>query len=202
VQAVIFRCAALSERDGGLNFIREGRPIPKDTQPNTVVPHGSNFALQVLQKKTHQSADFVTGAGPIFGAEGVKGDVADIPLHTSLSDAPDLCRPLRVTSRAREKPFLCPPPIAIHDECDMLHSRVIGRLHEYSVSDEYPSIAQASYPAQGLLDTINGVYREAFECRVVLFGGVGFGHDRGFKSEFGGLFQALLAAGRGANFPG
>ena len=94
--------------------------IADGLQLDIVVHEGLGFLTDGFDEQLHETVDFVLGTIPIFGAEGVKGEIFDPCGHSGLNRLADSRHGVLVTKNALMRLFLGPTAITIHNDGHML----------------------------------------------------------------------------------
>ena len=96
--------------------IRAGKASPSVLDRVTVDYYGAATPIQQL----HNGIDLILGALPVFGRKGIDGQIAQSQFVAVFYDSAKRLCALAVTVFPGQSSFLCPAPIAVHDDADVL----------------------------------------------------------------------------------
>jgi len=122
---VVVHGSVLRGFDALLQFSWKSADVAQHFQAHAFGLHGLHFFFKVLDEQAHQGGHLVTGAAPVFGAEGKQGEVAHTLVGTGFDQVSHASRAFGMAHGARHVALLGPATIAVHDDGHVL--RQVGR---------------------------------------------------------------------------
>jgi hypothetical protein len=88
------------------------------------------FCGEVVFKESHEGADLLGGAIPIFLGKGIDGEDLDAQFQAQRDELANRFDSLLMARDSRETPQFRPPSIAVHNDCEMLRKEVRIQFRE------------------------------------------------------------------------
>ena len=92
-------------------------------EANTLLDQAGSFRRKVMLQESHERADFLCRAVPVFLRKRVDGQGMDAEFQTEGNHLSDGVDPFAMASDAGESPEFRPPTVAVHDDRDMFRQQ-------------------------------------------------------------------------------
>ena len=77
------------------------------------------FIAKRAHKEAHEHGNFFLRPLPVFGGEGVKGEILDADLSARLNGVTNGFDAFVMSGDSGKPSFFCPSPVPVHDDRDM-----------------------------------------------------------------------------------
>ena len=111
----------------GADGFRHARKVANDSEADTILEHGGRFVFNAGDEEVHERMDFGGRSVPVFGGEGVEGEVADAHFSGGGDGVTHGGDGVFVSFGTIETAPEGPTSVAVHDDGDM--SRQVA-VHE------------------------------------------------------------------------
>ena len=96
-----------------------GKVAIRNIRRDAIAMHARHFTLQRHDKQFHQTRNFFLRTPPVFRTEGEQGQVFDTTIDAGFNNIAYPIDTLGMAGNAWQETLFRPPPIAVHDDCDM-----------------------------------------------------------------------------------
>lgn len=119
-EAVVGGCLSNTFCKKGLRLLWELTEVAYGLQTDMVYIEGRQLGNQILYQQIHQAVNLCLRTIPVFGGEGVEGEVFDTQFGGSLSNETHRLYSLSMSENTFFTTEFCPTSVAVHDDGDVI----------------------------------------------------------------------------------